>query len=222
MYAPTSHAASCAAAGQLKSSSIPSFYAQFSPLIRENLPVFSIKTSSDTDSYPLPFSLGSYYLLIRYSVHCRWDPSHRIPKWLIMISRVSSSTLGCCILRSFLCHLSLQACLLVSAWVPGLHNAHEKISELQPLHTTNTLSNTQISYHPCSRHSFKNQQILCFLFFSQPILKHALCFSSLQSSFFFQNSFFGKRLAYFCCYKGLTYFSLSEVQLASRTLHGYH
>lgn len=62
----------------------------------------------------------------------------------------------------------------------------QKNSKLQPLHTTNTLSNTLTSYHPCSRGPFKNQQMLCFFSFSQPILKHVLCFSSLQSSFLFQ------------------------------------
>lgn len=64
-------------------------------------------------------TLGSYCMSIRYSVHCRWDPFHRIPKRMLMISRVSSSLLGCYILRSFLYHLSLQAylltCLCISA-----------------------------------------------------------------------------------------------------------
>lgn len=123
--------------------------------------------------------LGSYYLLIRYPVHCRWDTLHRIPKRMIMISRVSSSMLKFSLppfSSSMITYLSLL-------WLPGLPNSHEKFSELLPLQITNTLSNTQISYHPCS---FKNQQMLCFLFFSQPILKYFLCFSSLQSSFCFQ------------------------------------
>lgn len=39
------------------------------------------------------------------------------------------------------------------------------------------------------------------LFFSQPNLKHVLCFGSLHPLSFFKST--GKKLAYFCYYKGL-------------------
>lgn len=137
-----------------------------------------------TSTFCLSVCTLESYLLVRYSVYCRWDPFHRISKRMIMINRHWDAVFWEVF---FFCHFSLQVFLLICLYECQNFIIHmKKISELQPLHTDNALSNTQVSYHPCSKYSFKNQQILCFLSFSQPILKNVLCFSCLQSSFLFQ------------------------------------
>lgn len=164
----------------------------------------------------LVYTLESFYL-IRCSVYCRWDPLHRIPKMVIMISRALLHRDDA--FWGFFCHLTLQAFLLTC-----LYECQDFIFPMKK----------SVNY------SLFTQPILCSILKSLMILtpdilirinrcfvstpSHSLSWSMFCASVAYNPHFFfnstGKRLARFSCSKGLTYFNFSEIQLASRISHG--
>lgn len=199
----------------LNLSNIFSLHAQLFPLINENLTVSSKDRSSDIDFYfrLSVCALESYYLLIRYSVYCRWDFSTGSQKgwsWLAQFFYV-----GNLYFEFSLPSFSSSVFTSLSIWLPGLHRKKS------------------------ANYSICTQPILCPIFKSfiivllDILLRISRCFvSSLSHSLSWSmfcasvtcnpHSFFRstrKRIIFFSCSKGLTYFNLSEIQLVSRSSH---